>query len=246
MVMDAYQKKRKMMAGEDTERMSLSQISEYLHLPEQAVTRLADTQGMPADKDAKEWMFEKAAVDNWVTARIQSASNESLINILTTKKQLIPLPRLVSLDHIVLDMEPASKEEMLSQLVAPLVETGVIRNATAFLQQLLEREGMLSTALCDGVAIPHVRDHKDTGIKEPCIVLGICGRGVDFGSLDGRSTTLFFLPCSPDTSTHLRLLAKLTFMMRLKDMPGRLSRCRTRREVMDHLIAAHLQMSIEM
>ena len=231
---------------ENSEIMTLSEIARYLRLSEKTVAQLAKSGELPAAKIASQWRFRKPAVDSWITARIHSAEDNELRNVMGTKKHLVPIPKLIPEQRIILDLKPQPKEDILKQLIVPLLGSSMLADPVAYLEQLIDRESILSTALCDGVAIPHVRDHETSGVKEACMVLGICREGAEFDSLDGEPTRLFFLICSPYTTTHLRLLAKLTMMLRQPDIIDKLCRAQNTQVVMSILSDAHFQMSIEM
>ncbi len=231
---------------EKSEIMTLSEIARYLRLSEKTVAQLAKSGELPAAKIASQWRFRKPAVDSWITSRIHAAPDAELRNVISTKKHLIPIPKLISEQRVILDLKPQPKEDILKQLIVPLLGSPILADPVEYLVQLIDRENMLSTALCDGIAIPHVRDHETSGVKEACIVLGICREGAEFDALDSQPTRLFFLICSPNTATHLRLLAKLTMILRQPDVPEQLCNSESKQAVMNILSTAHFQMSIEM
>lgn len=74
---------------------------------------------------------------------------------------------------------------------------------------LVEREGLASTAIGEGVAIPH---GKLSSVEEIVACLGRVRRGVDFDSMDGQPTFLFFVLVAPESSTgaHLKALARIS------------------------------------
>src|SRR5690606_10900224 len=74
---------------------------------------------------------------------------------------------------------------------------------------LAEREELASTAIGDGVAIPH---GKLAQVGEIVACLGRSRAGIDFGSMDGQPTHLFFVMVAPENSTgaHLKALARIS------------------------------------
>ncbi len=90
---------------------------------------------------------------------------------------------------------------------------------------LAEREALASTAVGEGVAIPH---GKLAGVTDIIACLGRSPDGVDFGAMDGQATYLFFVLIAPEasTGTHLKALARISrvfkdpaFRQRLLDAP---------------------------
>jgi PTS system nitrogen regulatory IIA component len=115
--------------------------------------------------------------------------------------------------RIVLDVDGGSKREILSPLVATLELTHPAIDRPALLETLLERERTSTTAIADGIAIPHGRyGDGDTVI---CLY-GRSLKGVDFDSIDGGPTHLFFVLVSPEKhpTLHLRWLARFAVLLR--------------------------------
>ena len=111
-----------------------------------------------------------------------------------------------------IEMSARTKKEALRELSAALCESANGLAATELLDMLLEREKLGTTAMGDGVAIPHAR------IESLDHLLGSFGRsreGVDFDSIDGEPAHLFFLLVAPGQggSAHLLTLAKLSRML---------------------------------
>jgi PTS system nitrogen regulatory IIA component len=101
-----------------------------------------------------------------------------------------------------------TKREILAGLVAPVAATNPRIDAQALVETLLEREQTSSTAIADGIAIPHGRH--SVGDKIVC-AFGRNREGLDFDSIDGSPTQIFFVLVSPETrpTLHLRWLAHL-------------------------------------
>ncbi len=226
------------------EMMTLSEIAKYLKISGKTVLRMVKRNELPGVKVSSQWRFQRTVIDNWLTAKVQSASSEDLVNVIRTKKPISPLPKLITQNHIVMDLKPGSKKDILAALVRPILDASVVSDPAGFLVSLLDRENMVSTALSEGVAIPHVRDQEASGVKKTCIVLGICKRGTDFDALDGKKTHLFFLVCAQTTASHLRLLAKISLVMRQPYIVERFCTCNTKKDVMNVLMDLHLDLSL--
>ena len=119
------------------------------------------------------------------------------------------ITEILSSELVEPDLKGQTKPEVLSELASLLAakHSGIdLRSLTAVLS---ERERLGSTAIGDGIAIPH---GKVRGVGQ---ILGAFGRhikGVDFESLDGKPTHLFFLLVAPEDSTslHLKALARVS------------------------------------
>lgn len=97
----------------------------------------------------------------------------------------------------------------MRELVNRLVEAGVVEDADLMYERLVEREELGSTAIGQGVAIPHCKMEK---LDRVVMAVGLSRRGVEFESEDGEPVRLFFLIVSPaDTpAAHLRSLAAIS------------------------------------
>ena len=137
---------------------------------------------------------------------------------------------------VIASLRGRTKEEVIGELAGHLAAVHTEIDAGRLVDVLWERERLGSTAIGDGIAIPH---GKLPGVKT---VLGAFGRhldGVDFQSLDGNPSKLFFLLVAPEDSVglHLKALARVSrllkdpeFRTRLLTAPDQAELYRTIRE----------------
>jgi PTS system nitrogen regulatory IIA component len=123
------------------------------------------------------------------------------------------LHSLLSEDLIIPDLKSITRDETLKEIVKFLKSGDRISKDKDLYDKLIQREKLGSTAIGDGVAIPHC---KLKGVKSPLLVLGISHKGVNFDSLDGKPSHLFFLVVSsPDNPTmSLQMLAAIAKLVR--------------------------------
>lgn len=135
-------------------------------------------------------------------------------------------------ETIDLELKSSSKERILAELVDLLVKTGIISQGEAMLEMLLEREGLGSTGIGHGVAIPHGRSEE---ITQPAVVFGRSREEVDFDSIDGRPARIFFLLIAPENggNDHLHLLAKIARLMKNPQTREKLLELQTPDEVLE-------------
>lgn len=112
-------------------------------------------------------------------------------------------------DHIKYNMIGATKIEIIEELLGLMRDLNLIDQYEVALNDILDREGYLSTGLENGLAIPHA---KTDSIDNLAIVFGLKNEGVLFESLDGKPAEQIFLVLSPkDTSgPHIQALALIT------------------------------------
>lgn len=122
---------------------------------------------------------------------------------------------------IAADLRGASKLEVLQELAGVLAAQHDGIDAGHLVEVLLEREKLGSTAIGEGIAIPHGK------LPRIGVVVAAFGRsrpGVDFNSLDGNPTKIFFLLVAPEDSSgaHLKALARVSRLLRDKAFRERL------------------------
>jgi PTS system nitrogen regulatory IIA component len=116
-------------------------------------------------------------------------------------------------DAVVLDVGSKDKRAVLEQLARKLAEAEPSVDADRLLEVLVERESLQSTGIGDGVAIPH---GKLPGLSHLMASVARSREGVDFESIDGQPTHLFFLLVVPEHSggMHLKALARISRFFR--------------------------------
>lgn len=122
---------------------------------------------------------------------------------------------------VVPELAGSTKPDVLGELAGHLAERqpGVERDT--LVRVLLEREALASTAIGEGIAIPHGKLNS-VGHLVACV--GRSRAGVEFESMDGRPTHLFFVLVAPESSTgaHLKALARISRLFKDGDFRGRL------------------------
>ncbi|MCR4409679.1 MAG: fructose PTS transporter subunit IIA [Candidatus Saccharicenans sp.] len=123
------------------------------------------------------------------------------------------LSNIIKEKNILLEMKAQKKEEALAELATYLKKQKIINHEKEIIEKLLQRETLGSTALGEGIAIPHC---KAKGIKNPILMVGISRNGVNFEAPDGKPVKVFFLLItSPDDpSLNLQILALIAQLVK--------------------------------
>jgi PTS system nitrogen regulatory IIA component len=207
-----------MVEDDPNEIMTVSQVATYLHLAEKTVVRMAQRAEIPAAKVASQWRFMRSIVREWLAAQMR-ALPVGRAGADGTGGGLLTLADLIRPELMVPDVRPGSKEDILRQLVVPLRQASFARESDKFLNGLVERERLMSTAVGNGLAIPHPRRPILGMFPEPAIALGICRAGVDFDAIDDRLVHVFLMVCATREEVHLQLMAKIAWLSRQDVMP---------------------------
>ena len=118
-------------------------------------------------------------------------------------------------DAISCDLKATTKEDVIRELVGLLVQTGAIKekDVQKTVRILLDREALGSTGIGQGVAIPHGKSDCVTRLVG---AVGVSRNGLNFDSLDGEPTHIFFLLVAPEDSAgpHLKALARISRLLK--------------------------------
>lgn len=127
---------------------------------------------------------------------------------------------------IVTDIKSTKKEDVINELVDALIEAGDIekRCRNKLIDSLMSRESLGSTAIGQGIAIPHA---KSDCVEKLVAAFGLSNKGVDFDSLDGEPAYIFFLLVAPQDSAgpHLKALARISRLLKDKYFRDTLRTC---------------------
>lgn len=112
-------------------------------------------------------------------------------------------------DVMLLDLQATSKEAVIDEMITSLVDKGYVTDFDLFKTGIMNREAQTTTGLGDGIAMPHA---KNAAVKEATVLFAKSNKGVDYASLDGQPTDLFFMIAAPEgaNDTHLAALAELS------------------------------------
>ena len=115
-------------------------------------------------------------------------------------------------EAVISDLQAVDKKGVLEELSGPVSELFSIEKGE-LVAILMERESLGSTGIGGGIGIPH---GKLKNLDTLVLGFGLSRRGVDFESMDGRPTHIFFLLVTPENSTglHLKLLARISRILK--------------------------------
>ncbi|MGD8253511.1 MAG: PTS sugar transporter subunit IIA [Syntrophobacterales bacterium] len=133
---------------------------------------------------------------------------------------------------IIPELRSSTKKEVLEELTEALLNCKANLDKEALVEVLLERERLGSTGIGDGIAIPH---GKVQDLDELVLSFGRSTQGIEFDSMDGRPTHLFFLLIAPENSAgiHLRALAKISRLLKSSHFRQRLLEAGTEEELFE-------------
>lgn len=143
---------------------------------------------------------------------------------------------MLSENCINLDLKGTNKSQIIDELVEILNAAGKLNDKEEYKKEILKREAQSSTGLEEGIAIPHA---KTSAVKISSIAFGLSKKGVDYDSLDGEPSKLFFMIAAPANAsdTHIEVLSKLTTTLLDENIRERLLNASSPKEVIEILSA---------
>lgn len=134
---------------------------------------------------------------------------------------------------IAADLKATKKEDVIKELVDVLLESEGLEKKcrNKLVEQLMAREALGSTAIGQGVGIPHT---KSECVNKLVASFGLSQKGVDFDSLDGENVYIFFLLIAPIDSAgpHLKALARISRLLKDKYFRDSLKECKDEKSIL--------------
>ncbi len=129
-------------------------------------------------------------------------------------------------------LEAEDKEEAFAEMIELLVRAGRVRDRDRALQAILTREGMATTGIGSGIAVPHGRD---PNIKNLTVALGISRTGIEYDSADGEPVYLVFMVLAEvnNPGPHVRCLGEIARLLQVPGLTDRLRGAKAPREALD-------------
>jgi nitrogen PTS system EIIA component len=195
--------------------LKVTDLAAAIGVDEKTVLNWIKNRGLPAHKQDDRYRINRVDLLEWATAQgisippdIFAAENES--------DHFSSVSEALQRGGIFYDLPGDTPESVLREVVSRLILPSGL-DPEFLLQTLLAREALGSTALGNGIAIPHVRNPIVGLAGESAISLCFLRNPIDFDAVDGRPVTILFTLVTPNVKAHLNLLAKLAFL--LHDQP---------------------------
>ena len=195
-------------------------IARLLNASEQTVYRWIKTGSLPAHRVHDQYLFNRVEIQEWAASRKHRVSLE----LFAPNGSVEALPSLASaLERGGVHYQVHGRQrEAVLEAVTKLPGIPSTVNRALLHQLLVGREALASTALGDGIAIPHPRDPLVVHVTEPFVLLCFLMEPVDFHALDGQLVRVLFTLLSPSVRQHLQMLGTLAFALHDPDLKAML------------------------
>lgn len=212
-------------------QLTVRAVAELLEISEKTVYRWIEERKLPGYRLSGQYRFHRAELLEWATANRIHVSPKIFEE---TEAGAVPLPELhecLQAGGVFYRVSGGDKASVLKSVVETLrLPDGVDRGF--LLEVLLAREALESTAMGDGIAIPHVRNPIVLHVQRPLVTLCFLEKPVEFGALDGQPVHTLFTLISPTVKAHLHLLSRLAFALRDPEFKALILRQAAREEIL--------------
>ena len=192
--------------------LTVKQLAAYLSVNERTVLKLVAEGTLPGVKVGNQWRFRKAMIDTWLDDQMIGVTpryiEQPSANDLPPK--MLELASCFQKEHIIAELTAKSKTGIIEELAFRANGLMLVRDKTWFMGALIERENVMPSAIGNGIAFLHTLHRSPEQVIRPFMVLGRSTPGVDFDSLDGEPTHLFFVLGLKYAQLHLPWLQKLS------------------------------------
>jgi fructose PTS system EIIBC or EIIC component len=139
---------------------------------------------------------------------------------------------LLTKETIILDLKSTTKTEVLDELVETLAKAGKLHDKVTFKEAILAREAQSTTGIGEGIAIPHA---KSNAVKHSAIAFGRSKPGIDFESLDGKPSHLFFMIAASEGAhnAHLETLSRLSTLLMDQEFRQKIESANSAEEIIE-------------
>lgn len=139
------------------------------------------------------------------------------------------ITELLKKESIELGVKAASKEEVIDRLIALMDAGGRLKDTAGYKEGILARENLGSTAIGEGIAIPHA---KVEAVREPGLAAAVVPEGVDYEAFDGSLANLIFMIAAPagGEDVHLEALSRLSTLLMNPGFKESLIRAKSKEE----------------
>jgi PTS system nitrogen regulatory IIA component len=192
--------------------LTFKDVVNIFAVSEETVNSWIEKSRLPCIKANEQYRFNYIELLDWAIENKIRLTPEILDMKDQTSQNSEILNQALNAGNIYYDISGNTREEVLKSIVEILPLSQKL-NKKSLWQMLIAREKMMSTAIGNGIAIPHVRNPVVLQMEHPCVTLCFSKNPVDFKALDGKLISILFILLSPSVKKHLAILSRLAFCL---------------------------------
>ena len=212
--------------------LTLKELAEHLKVNERTILRMKDNGQIEGTKIGGQWRFNGSQIDKIFFPGTAADDEAATMNELSRTQIGIPVSRTVDVNRMFMNLKSTDAESVIEELTSPHIFNELVLDVRDLQEKCQARERLCSTAVGNGIAVPHPRDTISTLQVPGCIVYGYSKKGIEFGAIDGKPVHMFFLVCSQNIDLHLHLMGALAHILKAKGFVETLAKAKTPEDVL--------------
>jgi len=198
----------------DNLKLTVEDVTQLFSVSEKTIYRWIKSNELPAYRVNNQYRFNQSELLEWASAhRVNVSPNQMKIALGPQTEALPSFSEALINGGINYRVDGHDKASVLKETVA-LMRLPDRVDRQLLLQMLLAREEMGSTAIGDGIAIPHTRNPIVLNVTQPSVTLCYLEHPIEFDALDSGRVHILFTLISPTIKSHLHLLSQLAYFLR--------------------------------
>jgi nitrogen PTS system EIIA component len=214
--------------------LDVKEVAKLLTVSEKTVYRWIGKNEIPAYKIGDSYRFNRVELLEWATANKVKVSYQIFDETLETGTTMPALTEAINAGGIHYRIPGTDRESVLKSIV-DIIRLPDDIDKDFLLGALIARENLGTTAIGEGIAIPHVRNPIIFHVNRPVLALCFLEQPIDFGALDGRPVDTIFTIVTHTVRSHLHLLSRLSYALHQPDIRATINSSSSRQQILDAL-----------
>lgn len=214
--------------------IGLKEVAQMLAVSEKTIYRWIAKKEIPAYKIGEGYRFNRVELLEWATAKKIKVSYKIFDEPFESDDEMPALTEALNAGGIHYRIPGTDKESVLKSIVN-IMHLPDDMDKEFLIGALLARENLGTTAIGDGIAIPHVRNPIIFHVKKPVLALCFLEQAIDFNALDGKAVDTVFTIITHTVRSHLHILSRLSYALHQPAVRRVLNGAASRQEIFDAL-----------
>jgi nitrogen PTS system EIIA component len=214
--------------------LDVKEVAKLLTVSEKTVYRWIAKKEIPAYKIGEGYRFNRVELLEWATANKIRVSYQIFDETLETGGSMPSLTEALNAGGIHYRVPGTDKNSVLASIVS-IINLPDDVDKDHFLGALLARENLGTTAIGDGIAIPHVRNPIIFHVNKPMLALCFLEQAIDFSAIDERPVDTVFTIVTHTVRSHLHILSRLSYALHQPHVRRTINGSSSRQEILGTL-----------
>lgn len=212
-------------------QLSLRDVARLMQVPERTVNRWVQDESLPARQVGGQYRFNRSELFEWASLKKLPLPADLLVEQVEGEHSPDSLAGALTAGGVLYEIPGADRAAALAAVVERLRLPDRF-DRKRLLELFLSRESVASTAVGEGIAIPHPRYPVVLPVASATATLCFLEQPIDFGAADGKPVDTLFVLVAPTVRSHLKLLSQLASALRNEEFGTAVRRKATAEEIL--------------